>query len=711
MTALGAPLRRRADSDLDATAAGVAALVTTLAGQTSSAVAGRPPAYAQALRDSLVAWALGVTVREAAAAQGRSVPRLRLLEAPAFPLAGDPAFAELVAPSAAALVARVAPAFGVGGVAAIALLGALQERLVDLSTPGEAPAPGAVRDAGRRKRSGSFYTPSSLAAAVVAEALAPHRSRLAALPAGARAAAGLALRVCDPAMGAGVFLVEVCRQLSALLGEAAAGEADALALTRRRIAESCLYGCDVEPIAVAVTEAALWLFVDHPGLALARLRAQLLVADALAVDGARSLPRRWLPRAGRSAAASRGFDLVVGNPPWVAFAGRAAQPLSPPRRREYAAAYAAWRGYPTLHGMFVERAAQLAPRGTVALIVPSSLADLDGYRSVRHVLTRSHVVREPLRELGQDAFVAVVQPSLVLLADPAPAPVVASDRPWRLLERSRAGAVAVELAPPPCLRVVAGGPPLPAETFRELGFQSNRIVTQELLRRASTPDRIHAIPLLEGRDVSAFSVGPARLFLCGEPARLRSAGVRLRPRELYAGVDFVVRQTAAFPIAARHSGHPFRNSLLAGFGGPGLPTDLLVGLLNSTLFRALHLAGRRDARQAAFPQVKLSHLRALPTPPPSPSRCASVARLAVELTRACQVTGGLPLELVAALDVAVFDLYALDADQRAQVSAFYRSWTAPSAPALTTATEPTPPPTRDPTVFPVELWGIEPQTS
>jgi hypothetical protein len=53
----------------------------------------------------------------------------------------------------------------------------------------------------------------------------------------------------------------------------------------------------------------------------------------------------------------------------------------------YARTYAAWRGYPTLHGLFLERATQIACSGVIALVVPSPIADLDGYRAVRRVVT------------------------------------------------------------------------------------------------------------------------------------------------------------------------------------------------------------------------------------------------------------------------------------------------------------------------------------
>lgn len=117
---------------------------------------------------------------------------------------------------------------------------------------------------------------------------------------------------------------------------------------------------------------------------------------------------------------------------------------------------------------------------------------------------------------------------------------------------------------------------------------------------------------------------------------------------------------------AAHDGTPFRNSLLAGFESAEFPYQLLLGLLNSTLYRALHLAGRRDARQGAFPQVKIGHLRALPAPPALPAR-SRVAELA---SRAG--TSGLTVELRHALDSAVFELFGIAPNEASEIEGFVR---------------------------------------
>ncbi len=135
-----------------------------------------------------------------------------------------------------------------------------------------------------RRRSGSHYTPRSLTRPIVEEALRPWRERC-----GGKATADqiLALKICDPAMGSGAFLVECCRYLAELLevawnreglpealipGGHAHGE-EPLLYARRLIAPGCLYGVDKNPFALNLARLSLWLvslskdapftFVDH----------------------------------------------------------------------------------------------------------------------------------------------------------------------------------------------------------------------------------------------------------------------------------------------------------------------------------------------------------------------------------------------------------------------------------------------------------------
>ena len=156
-----------------------------------------------------------------------------------------------------------------------------------------------------RRVTGAHYTPKALTEMLAKEALEPivYRGPAEGLP---RAewqlktpAEILDLKVCDPAVGSGAFLVQACRYLGDRLVDAweiaeKAGKAidsdgrvveapppepmtrnaeERRIAARRLVAERCLYGVDINPLAVELAKLSLWLvtlakdkpfgFLDH----------------------------------------------------------------------------------------------------------------------------------------------------------------------------------------------------------------------------------------------------------------------------------------------------------------------------------------------------------------------------------------------------------------------------------------------------------------
>jgi len=91
-----------------------------------------------------------------------------------------------------------------------AVVAALDSRVAHAATPRIVPK-GAMllQPSDERRRSGSHYTPRSLTQPIVAKTLEPILARLGP---DARPDQILDLKICDPAMGSGAFLVEVCRK-------------------------------------------------------------------------------------------------------------------------------------------------------------------------------------------------------------------------------------------------------------------------------------------------------------------------------------------------------------------------------------------------------------------------------------------------------------------------------------------------------------------
>jgi hypothetical protein len=117
----------------------------------------------------------------------------------------------------------------------------------------------------------------------------------------------------------------------------------------------------------------------------------------------------------------------------------------------------------------------------------------------------------------------------------------------------------------------------------------------------------------EGKEIAAYSCGPPRQSQLLNATLRRHQYCRIGPHQRYVATPILLRQTAERLIAARHAPPAyFRNSLLACYGLPGVPREVLLAVLNSGLIGLWYYHHVPDARQRAFPQVKVGHLQSLP---------------------------------------------------------------------------------------------------
>ena len=140
-----------------------------------------------------------------------------------------------------------------------------------------------------RKTSGSYYTPDSLVQCLLDSALDPVVAEAINGKTGAEAErAILALKVCDPAVGSGHFLVGAAHRLARHLARARAlaqGESEPSPLlyqhALRDVIGHCLYGVDVNPMAAELCRVSLWLEALEPGKPLIFLDHHIRVGNSL----------------------------------------------------------------------------------------------------------------------------------------------------------------------------------------------------------------------------------------------------------------------------------------------------------------------------------------------------------------------------------------------------------------------------------------------
>ncbi|MFC8710324.1 Eco57I restriction-modification methylase domain-containing protein [Streptomyces sp. NPDC057197] len=168
-------------------------------------------------------------------------------------------------------------------------LGSVYESLLELEPRQEEDGSYVLKklDGNDRKTSGSYYTPSPLIDCLLDSALDPVIER--AVRSGTtkqeRKVALLALTVCDPACGSGHFLVAAARRIARRLAEIETDDpeptAEAVRDALREVISRCVYGVDLNPMAVELAKVSLWIEAMKPGRPLTFLDAHIKHGNGL----------------------------------------------------------------------------------------------------------------------------------------------------------------------------------------------------------------------------------------------------------------------------------------------------------------------------------------------------------------------------------------------------------------------------------------------
>ncbi|WP_069804328.1 Eco57I restriction-modification methylase domain-containing protein [Thermogemmatispora onikobensis] len=148
----------------------------------------------------------------------------------------------------------------------------------------------------KRKTTGTYYTPTSLIECLLDSALEPVLERACAQPDPEQAI--LSLKVCDPACGSGHFLIAAAHRIARRLAAVRTGSEEPGLEARRRalrdVVGRCLYGVDVNPMAVELCKVNLWLEALEPGKPFSFLDAHIQCGNSL-IGATPALLREGIP--------------------------------------------------------------------------------------------------------------------------------------------------------------------------------------------------------------------------------------------------------------------------------------------------------------------------------------------------------------------------------------------------------------------------------
>jgi len=273
------------------------------------------------------------------------------------------------------------------------------------------------RATGQRKTQGVFYTPAFITQYIVKAALGTYldrreeelrdrfgnlddRSTEIAFWQAYRDEVLLQTRVLDPACGSGAFLIaafsylsrqydRVAQALSALEFEEENGlDRDETILTRN------LYGVDLSPESAEITKLSLWLQTARPGKPLTDLDDRIKVGNSIVADAGFDGKAFDWEAAFPEVFASGGFDVVIGNPPYVR------QELLSSIKLYLQTHYESYNGVADLYTYFYERGVKLLkPDGILSYIVTNKWLR-SGYGEALRNFFANRTVVEQLIDFG-----------------------------------------------------------------------------------------------------------------------------------------------------------------------------------------------------------------------------------------------------------------------------------------------------------------------
>lgn len=164
-----------------------------------------------------------------------------------------------------------------------------------------------------RKATGSYYTPDAIVQYVVHQALYP-------LVKNKSSEEILKIKICDPSMGSGHFLVSALNYLTKAIisSNSTKFTSDSLVTTdtiRREVLDKCVFGVDINPRSVKLAKMSLWLESAEINGKLENLDDQIKCGDSLVDSSAYANSFSWDKEFFKEKK-FQGFDALVGNPPW-----------------------------------------------------------------------------------------------------------------------------------------------------------------------------------------------------------------------------------------------------------------------------------------------------------------------------------------------------------------------------------------------------------
>ena len=186
-------------------------------------------------------------------------------------------------------------------------IGSLYESLLELNLEMKKNKFELLNTRGDRKSTGSYYTPEYLVNYIIEETLKP-------LVIKKTPKEILGLKILDPSMGSGHFLLGVVRYLENTITSLQDSDGNFERIDfdkiRREVLKNCVFGVDINPLATQLAKLSLWIYTSQKRARVEPLKGQLITYNALVDDLDYS-------KCFNNKISEGNVDAIVGNPPYI----------------------------------------------------------------------------------------------------------------------------------------------------------------------------------------------------------------------------------------------------------------------------------------------------------------------------------------------------------------------------------------------------------
>jgi type I restriction-modification system DNA methylase subunit len=484
-----------------------------------------------------------------------------------------------------------------------------------------------VNSSGERKASGSFYTPEHIVDYIVKTTLDPVVKNLSEEEI-------LNLKIIDPAMGSGHFLLGVVKYLESKIIERITEVSKAASFDpyeiRWKILHSCLHGIDINPLAVELAKYSLWIYSAQNKQKLEPLDDQFICGDSLFDLKNEAATKNSVA----GIIEQGGFEVIVGNPPYVY-----SRSLGSYKQKLESTDYVCAEYQPDLYIYFLERAIKLVRKdGVIGFITPNSFLHYKTMTKIRHLLIKENTILEITKAYNvfKDATVDTVILNITKKRPKAdyrfPLNEIVNEE-MSFLRTCETSTLGDELT------INLGKAMVEIKDLSKMEKNSQILgelcnITMGIKMRpefiAKEVKKKSYVPLIKGRNIFPFSLKWTNDYIdYSKSAEQKYPNQALRKPENFTEPKILMRQTAENLIAVFDTkGFYSMQSTysLTSKKGNDVSLKYIAAILNSSLMRDYY-STKFKKDKSVFPQIRAYDLKELPIKLGSKSQIAEVEKI------------------------------------------------------------------------------------